>query len=102
MSIADHAYIPEPALVTRCRACGARIFFATTREGRPIPVDVDPAADGNLALHAKGNGMPRATVVTALQRAGMKVDGLPVFATHLSTCPDADAFRRKHERRSRR
>lgn len=35
---------------SRCRACGAVIRWAKTENGRPIPLDVAPAADGNIVI----------------------------------------------------
>ena len=105
MSIVNQAFIPDPGMVTICRSCRAEIFFAATdkknSDGSPhlMPVDVAPTADGNLAVtsgvDADGRPLPRATVISVGQRAGMKQAGMPVYQAHFRVCPNADDWRKR-------
>lgn len=48
-----------------CRSCSARIVWAVTSRGRPMPVDAEPHPDGDIRLIPRmGLTTPRAEVVT--------------------------------------
>lgn len=79
---------------TTCSGCHQPIFFATTTNGRQIPVDWDPADDGNLSIFDVATG-PAANVLTLGQAAGMRAAGIAVYRSHFARCPFADEFRRK-------
>lgn len=71
-----------------CRTCRARIRWATTTGGVPIPLDHEPSATGNLRLDEHG----RASVVPAVDRdlyAG------ELYTTHFATCPYAEEHWRR-------
>lgn len=86
--------MPHPENVTnqfsrgtcRSEACGAVIIWARSRDGKAIPLDVEPTADGNLALVG---GIAEAY---GLEHAAEK---LPRYTSHFATCPDAPAFRKE-------
>ena len=86
--------------VTRCRACGAAIFFVVTDKQENMPVDLDPTTDGNLSI-TEGIPKPTAVVLTLGQASGMRAAGLPTYRSHFSTCPNADEFRRKAKHQAR-
>lgn len=93
-SIDATVFVPDPRKLTRCRGCRERIFFATTRDGRNIPIDEKPASDGNLAIAPVPHGQtPHAEVVRPAQADGMRVAGVPTWRAHFATCPSADQFR---------
>ncbi|AXH49695.1 hypothetical protein KNT98_gp53 [Gordonia phage Frokostdame] len=103
-SINSTVFVPGPGQLKRCRGCSELMFFAVTRDGRSIPVDHKPAADGNLAVAPLQDSekLPRATVVTPGQAAGMRAAGVPVFSPHFASCPEADSFRRRGRARGAR
>jgi hypothetical protein len=68
-----------------CVTCRAPIRWAFTVNGKPMPLDPDPVAGGNVALDDTG----RATVVPADRRAG------PLYVAHFTTCPYAAEHRRR-------
>lgn len=45
----------------KCRSCGAEIYWAKTEAGKLMPVDAEPAEDGNCVLYAPllGDGLTR-------------------------------------------
>lgn len=70
---------------SRCRACGCVIRWAKSENGRPIPLDIAPAADGNIVIRPG----PIAHV--------LKKDEEPTAATfksHFATCPERDRFKK--------
>lgn len=74
-----------------CRSCGAPIVWAVTKNGRPMPVDPDPTAGGNLLLVLDPD--PREP---PLARHPLTTD-VPPFVLHLShfaTCPNAAEHRK--------
>jgi hypothetical protein len=79
----------------RCRGCNATIAWAQTKpkdgkSSKPIPLDPDPAIDGNIEIR---NGL--AVVVGA--------DSPPEdlrYKSHFATCPDAKKFSRDSLRRA--
>jgi len=85
---------------TACRSCGSPIVWAVGEAGdRLIPLDADPAADGNVLLvgvrpTAHGSA-PVARVLGGspaqprLFASGTRSDG-PRYRPHWATCPDAD------------
>lgn len=107
MGVQD-AFIPNPRKISRCRGCRARIFFVSTKDKERMPVDVDPAADGNLAITdapptpGRDGPLPTAVVVRPGQAAGMHAAGLPVYQPHFRHCPNAAEFRNKHRKGGRR
>jgi hypothetical protein len=83
--------------VSACRSCGATIRWATTVNGKRIPVDDEPVPDGNLVL---SDPTPGAYAPTAAQYVAPEQPSLfpepdpPRFRSHYATCPDADRWRK--------
>jgi hypothetical protein len=50
--------------VQTCESCGARIRWTVTAAGKRLPVDADPAADGNTAAYYDGTGRLRSRGLT--------------------------------------
>jgi len=80
--------VGEPA---RCRSCGAPIWWAMTLAGKRMPVDAEPASDGNLALYFRGDTgeLMCAVATAAAERAGDR------WVSHFATCRHARRWRRK-------
>lgn len=78
---------------TKCKSCEAPIFWATTAQGKKIPVDEAPSPQGNVVLTMSG-GELRATVFKDAQAAlARSPKGCVLRTAHHSTCPDADKHR---------
>jgi hypothetical protein len=78
---------PAPA---KCRSCSAAIYWAKTKDGTTMPVDAEPAEDGNLVLSMRPWGSVEV-------RPWVPEMG-PAFKrrrSHFATCRDADAWRKK-------
>lgn len=73
-----------------CRSCGAPIRWARTRAGKAVPLDAEPADDGNVVLQEDGT----ARVLTRRQMDGGGV-AAPRYTSHFATCPDAARHRRR-------
>jgi len=67
-----------------CRSCGADILWVVTVNGKAMPLDPDPTADGNVTI---GGGV--ATVLGAA-RAAAEVEA---YQTHFVTCESVDQWR---------
>lgn len=74
-----------------CTSCGAAMFFATTTDGKELPVDAQPAADGTVSVTF--TDPPTAVVVGRGQAAGMRAAGIQLYRSHFATCPNADHHR---------
>ena len=77
-----------------CKGCGARIIWATTEDGKRIPIDPKPAiyelfwGEEHPITHAN---------VTAYRKPSADLDGLSpdgFGVSHFATCPDANEFSR--------
>src|SRR4051812_10343565 len=75
--------------------CGAWVVWATTAQGKGMPVDVEPSPTGNCRLEDGPTPVaPNVVVVPMIQR------GRPGLRTsHFATCVAADEFRRKGKAR---
>ena len=75
-----------------CRACGEPMLFASTRNGKAMPVDALPQPGGNVRLH-RHDGLLSAEVLGPLEQHGAEENGEPLHYPHHATCPHADRFR---------
>ena len=72
--------------MSKCKRCGAPIFWAPTKNGKDMPVDEAPdRARGNLVLE---NGTVRVA-------AESDDDAFFRYTSHFATCPNANEFRKK-------
>lgn len=77
---------------SQCRSCQAPVVWATTENGKPMPVDADAHPDGNVLLRTR-DGAWQAVVLGPLERIEQeRVHRLHM--AHHATCPDADTWRR--------
>jgi hypothetical protein len=85
-----------------CNHCRGPILWAKTDGDRLMPVDAEPAADGNVLLTVERDHL-RAGVLGANQAAGARDHGLALYRHHKLSCPHADRWcRSPRTRRSRR
>lgn len=69
---------------TRCKSCGAEIFFAKTKAGKFIPCDYDiTESDGNDILYVDD--------IVGFKKLPVGRKG---YLSHFATCPEAKKFRR--------
>jgi hypothetical protein len=74
-----------------CRSCGAPIVWATTPDGKSMPVDGPLTHGGNVVLSIDDHGSVHAVV---LDQEGLFGDG-PRHLSHFATCVDAAGWRRR-------
>ncbi len=73
-----------------CKACGAPIVWAeTAATGKAIPLDAEPAPDGNIYLSTSDG------VAHYPPKGWQAPAGLRLYKSHFASCPQAAAFRRK-------
>jgi len=73
---------------SRCSSCDAPIIWAVTDAGKRMPLDAEPAPDGNVVLTRVG-GQARA-------RKGSEFGpNMPRHKSHFATCPNANQHRGK-------
>lgn len=78
--------------ISECRSCGAAIVWTVTHNGKPMPVDAEPAEDGNIVLRPEGERI-------VAEYPGRKHPSLfevprTHYVSHFSTCPDRDEWRK--------
>lgn len=85
--------LPQSTLC-RSESCRAPIAWALVRTtGKRMPLDLDPSADGNVAV---SNTSPLvATVLTSDELLRAREHGQPLYTSHFVTCPDAKRHRRR-------
>lgn len=77
------------APVSNCRSCTAPIVWASTADGKSMPVNAEVVAGGNVVLAVDGETI----TATVLDQDGLFGDG-PRHVAHFVTCPDAGRWRR--------
>lgn len=74
-----------------CGSCGAPIVWFTTAAGRPMPLNPEPAEDGNIEL----NSATACNVLGKKALAEARVEGVKLYKTHFSSCPNAGQHRKR-------
>lgn len=70
--------------ITRCRRCDKPITWATTENGKPMPVDIPAYDDGNVHLQPHKSGGITAIV---LKKADLENPPPgPRYKAHFATC----------------
>lgn len=89
----DHALVHE----STCRSCPATIVWAVMEEsGKRNPLDRRPDPEGRLVVVGwEVVGEHLAPVVEALKNAELERHEGARYSSHFSTCPNADAHRRR-------
>jgi len=90
--------------VARCVSCDAEIIWTVTAtSGRRMPIDVDPQADGNVALvRSQIAGEPPTAIVLGgahLERA--RRYGPVLYRSHFASCPHAARWRRPQRKETK-
>lgn len=89
--------------MSACRSCGAPIWWARASSDRRIPMDVNPAADGNVVVATGEGDVLDGAELDEARRSGQSyvvvvgpgmAPGIPRWRTHFSTCPNAAEHRR--------
>lgn len=75
-----------------CGSCDAPIVWAKTSKGALMPIDAQPADDGNLAVHRDDQGELHARVLKA---GDSTAEWEKRGTSHWATCPNAEQHRRK-------
>ncbi len=81
-------------MAARCRSCAATIRYVKTPAGRTMPLDVEPAPDGNVRVAFVGGLEVGLVLADPAELAAARIDG-PLYLSHFATCPDAGRWRRK-------
>lgn len=76
-----------------CRSCGASILWTETEKGKRMPVDAEPADNGNLRLVEREDDVPLAVYDTAETEALFGDDTR--FLSHFATCKQAVGWRKR-------
>lgn len=81
-------------MMSRCRSCGAEIFWATSSSGKAMPLNAKPDPMGNVRVF--GASSARSAVVLAGERLELAhAAGAPLYMPHHATCPQGRAWRKK-------
>lgn len=77
----------------RCASCSAPVIWTVTHNGKKMPVDAEPADNGNIRLRQEGDRM-------IAEYPGREHPGLfedpdqRRYLSHFATCPQAQSWRR--------
>lgn len=77
-----------------CRSCGARITWLKTAAGKSIPVDEDPAPDGNIVVDEGIARVLGREEMAQVKRTANELYFEPRYRSHFATCPQAREWRR--------
>ena len=74
--------------MSTCGSCDAPIRWALTVNGKRIPLDAEPVADGNIVL--------RSGIAHIEKTAALDLDGGGArYVSHFATCPNSQQHRRR-------
>lgn len=77
-----------------CRTCGEAIGWATTVQGKAMPVELEPDAKGNVDLVYIG-GEEVALVLGPADAVAAQASGHELRLSHFATCPHAGDHRKR-------
>ena len=77
-----------------CGSCGASIIWATSDKGHAMPLDPEPAEDGNVAVTEALEGR----YFRVLRDGEKPADDEVRMFSHFMSCPFADRHRRPRRR----
>jgi hypothetical protein len=81
-------------MAAHCDSCGRPILWALSEYGKPMPLDPEPRADGNIVLRRLGG--TDQPVAHVLKRHELVAEARHV--SHFATCPESDLHRRRQRR----
>lgn len=79
---------------SQCRSCRADVIWASTVNGRRMPVDATPNPDGNVVLVDQGVTEPPLAIVVHTEREQAETPADALHTSHFQTCPHAAKHRR--------
>lgn len=79
---------------TACNYCAKQIIWLRTRTGAFMPVDAQPAPNGNVLRSGDHAG-----VLGKNQAAAARAEGAPLHLHHAINCPDASKWQGKGGKR---
>lgn len=74
--------------VSECRSCNAAIIWTTTKKGKKMPIDAEPAGKGPFILEPPEEDPIAVFIGEKDPYTGER------FTSHFSTCPNAEQHRR--------
>jgi hypothetical protein len=75
-------------MTTKCKSCGAEIFWVKSSRGKPMPLNKDPDPAGNIVV-VVGIGY------VFLPNAPEALPPKPYYKSHFATCEFAAKHRKK-------
>lgn len=75
----------------KCSSCGAEILWASSVNGKSMPLNLAPDSNGRIVLSPPED--PREPMVARLLRKDEQAP-MPRFTSHFATCPQAAEHRR--------
>jgi hypothetical protein len=87
--------VTAPFTTDACRSCGKPVIWCVTIRANAMPVDAEPATDGNIAVEYRGADVkPLARVLSTSQQFGRT----SLHKSHFATCPHGAEWRRRKAR----
>lgn len=71
---------------SHCRHCGQLVGWCLSENGNPMPLDREPAEDGNVIVAYRDGKLVGHVMSAAQTLAGDRPDGVP-YMPHFATCP---------------
>lgn len=95
-TLAARVEVAATSARTPCDFCKKPIVWAqpSTPGGKPMPVDADPSADGNVLLAECARGVQYVVLGTPAKRATYRDAGWPLRLHHRLSCPYAGDWNR--------
>lgn len=78
---------------SHCRTCKAPVRWVRTMQGKNMPLDPDPVADGNVWIDHWEAGTP--VVGVGLTRDDVPRSEPCAYVSHFVTCVNADEWRKR-------
>ena len=82
-------------VVSTCRSCHAPIRWGKTDNGKAIPLDAEPATEGNVILTTAGAAHVLAGANLEAARHPTAGERPELYMPHHATCPHARGWRRQ-------
>jgi hypothetical protein len=80
----------------RCRRCHAPIIFARHKDtGNSNPLDPQPSPIGNLLVALSSDSILEYEQLTKSDLEQAKQQNIPLYLTHMATCPERPANKAK-------
>jgi hypothetical protein len=80
---------PDGFRLAQCGSCNGAVIWASTSNGKSMPVDAVPVEDGNVEVLRAGG-----RVVATIHGQAPMIP-VPLRKSHFATCPNADQHRKR-------